>query len=87
MITRRRTVPKRRSRVAGGHGAGAGRTWAQSEGVRAIFWGGLRARRTDFFVFDLFQKKFGTAPVVSEFMGFNDYWPKVADADRRRQRA
>lgn len=51
---------------------------AQAAGVRAIFWGGqARAERT-FAVFDLFQKLRGSAPVVGEFMGFTDYWPKVA---------
>jgi multiple sugar transport system substrate-binding protein len=28
--------------------------------------------------FDLFQAARGTSPVLSEFMGFNDYWTKVA---------
>lgn len=51
---------------------------AQAESVRAIFWGGqARAERT-FAVFDLFQKAHSTAPVSSEFLGFNDYWTKVA---------
>jgi len=51
---------------------------AQSRGIRAFFWGGqARAERT-FAVFDLFQKQRGTAPVLGEFMGFTDYWPKVA---------
>jgi multiple sugar transport system substrate-binding protein len=51
---------------------------AQAVGIRAFFWGGqARAERT-FAVFDLFQKQSGTAPVLGEFMGFTDYWPKVA---------
>lgn len=51
---------------------------AQAAGIRAFFWGGqARAERT-FAVFDLFQKQRGTAPVLGEFMGFTDYWPKVA---------
>ncbi|MDF2983660.1 MAG: extracellular solute-binding protein [Devosia sp.] len=77
MITRRRTVLKGALALLGAT-ALAPAVRAQSEGIRAIFWGGqARAERT-FSVFDLFQKKFGTAPVVGEFMGFTDYWPKVA---------
>ncbi|HEV2517120.1 MAG TPA: extracellular solute-binding protein [Devosia sp.] len=77
MITRRRTVLKGALALLGAT-ALAPVARAQSDGVRAIFWGGqARAERT-FAVFDLFQNKLGTAPVVGEFMGFTDYWPKVA---------
>lgn len=48
------------------------------EGLRAIFWGGqARADRT-MKAFDLFQAARGTPPIIGEFMGFNDYWTKVA---------
>jgi multiple sugar transport system substrate-binding protein len=77
MITRRRTVLQGAFALLGAT-ALAPVARAQSDGVRAIFWGGqARAERT-FAVFDLFQNKLGTAPVVGEFMGFTDYWPKVA---------
>lgn len=51
---------------------------AQEGAMRAIFWGGqARADRT-MKVFDLFQAARGTPPILGEFMGFNDYWTKVA---------
>ncbi|PXA97516.1 ABC transporter ATP-binding protein [Nostoc sp. 3335mG] len=51
---------------------------AQDGALRTIFWGGqTRADRT-MKAFDLFQASRGGEPVLTEFMGFNDYWTKVA---------
>lgn len=51
---------------------------SQDSTLRAIFWGGqARAERT-FKAFDLFEAASGVAQISGEFMGFNDYWPKVA---------
>lgn len=50
----------------------------QEGSLRTIFWGGqTRADRT-MKAFDLFQAARGGPPVLTEFMGFNDYWTKVA---------
>lgn len=51
---------------------------AEENAPRAIFWGGqARADRT-MKAFNLFQVARGTSPITSEFLGFNDYWTKVA---------
>jgi multiple sugar transport system substrate-binding protein len=61
-----------------GASALTGPAYAQQDALRAIFWGGqARADRT-FAVFDLYQQARGEAAVASEFLGFNDYWTKVA---------
>lgn len=73
----------RRQLIKGGLALGAATALApairaQDAGLRTIFWGGqARAERT-FKVFDLFSAARGGEPIASEFMGFNDYWAKVA---------
>ena len=52
-------------------------SWAQGTDLRLIFWGGqARADRTN-KVTDLFEAAKGGA-VQSEFLAWNDYWPKLA---------
>lgn len=56
--------------------AGISPAWAQSA-LRLIFWGGqARADRT-YAVTDLYEAA-GNAGVESEFLSWNDYWPKLA---------
>ncbi|ODT69444.1 MAG: ABC transporter ATP-binding protein [Pelagibacterium sp. SCN 63-23] len=51
--------------------------WAQNAGLRQFFWGGqARADRT-YGVNDLFTAENG-ANVDSSFLGWGDYWPKLA---------
>ena len=53
-------------------------SWAQSANLRLIFWGGqARADRT-YGVVDLFTKDHSDVSIEGEFLGWADYWPKVA---------
>jgi multiple sugar transport system substrate-binding protein len=58
--------------------AGIRPSWAQSAGLRQFFWGGqARADRT-YGVNDLFAASEGGAAVDSSFLGWADYWPRLA---------
>lgn len=53
-------------------------SWAQSSSLRLIFWGGqARADRT-YGVTDLFAKEHPDVSIDGEFLGWADYWPKLA---------
>lgn len=57
--------------------AGVSPSFAQSDALRLLFWGGQdRADRT-YAVSDLFTAENGT-PMAPEFLSWNDYWPKLA---------
>tara|TARA_R110002124_G_scaffold109676_22_gene263012 strand:+ start:1566 stop:2855 length:1290 start_codon:yes stop_codon:yes gene_type:complete len=57
--------------------AGISPSFAQSDSLRLLFWGGqARADRT-YGVTDLYTKAKGT-PMEAEFLAWNDYWPKLA---------
>ena len=57
--------------------AGISPSFAQSDSLRLLFWGGqARADRT-YGVTDLYTKAKGTA-MEAEFLAWNDYWPKLA---------
>lgn len=57
--------------------AGLSPAWAQAAGLRQFFWGGqARADRT-YGVNDLFKAAKGV-DVDSSFLGWGDYWPKLA---------
>jgi multiple sugar transport system substrate-binding protein len=59
-------------------GAFGGPAWAQAAGLRQFFWGGqARADRT-YGVNDLFAAADGGAAVDSSFLGWADYWPRLA---------
>ncbi|SMQ85795.1 carbohydrate ABC transporter substrate-binding protein, CUT1 family [Devosia lucknowensis] len=65
------------SALAAAAAFGAGPAWAQA-GLRQFFWGGqARADRT-YGVNDLFAASEGGAQVDSSFLGWGDYWPKLA---------
>lgn len=52
--------------------------WAQNANLRLIFWGGqARADRT-YGVVDLFTADHPDVAIEGEFLGWADYWPKVA---------
>jgi len=52
--------------------------WAQQTNLRLIFWGGqARADRT-YGVVDLFTAENPDTAISGEFLGWADYWPKVA---------
>ena len=52
--------------------------WAQNANLRLIFWGGqARADRT-YGVVDLFTAEHPDVSIEGEFLGWADYWPKVA---------
>ncbi|SFV38050.1 multiple sugar transport system substrate-binding protein [Devosia crocina] len=58
--------------------AGTLPSWAQQSQLRLIFWGGqARADRT-YGVVDLFTKDHSDVSIEGEFLGWADYWPKVA---------
>ena len=64
------------SALAAAIAAGVNPAWAQNA-LRLIFWGGqARADRTN-GVIDLFEGA-GNPGVESEFLSWNDYWPKLA---------
>jgi multiple sugar transport system substrate-binding protein len=66
------------SALAAAGAFGLGPAWAQSASLRQFFWGGqARADRT-YGVNDLFAAAEGGAPVDSSFLGWGDYWPKLA---------
>ncbi|MGV8854653.1 MAG: ABC transporter substrate-binding protein [Devosia sp.] len=57
--------------------AGISPSFAQSDSLRLLFWGGqARADRT-YGVTDLYTKAKGTK-MEAEFLAWNDYWPKLA---------
>lgn len=59
-------------------GALARPAWAQDAGLRQFFWGGqARADRT-YGVNDLFAAAEDGATIDSSFLGWGDYWPKLA---------
>ncbi len=65
------------SALAAAAAFGAGPSWAQGATLRQFFWGGqARADRT-YAVNDLFTAENG-AGVDSSFLGWGDYWPKLA---------
>ncbi|MGL3608100.1 ABC transporter substrate-binding protein [Rhizobium sp. G187] len=52
--------------------------FAQDGGIRMVWWGSEeRARRTNEAV-DLFEQKNGGSSVETEFMGWDDYWTRLA---------
>jgi len=58
--------------------AGVSPSWAQDTRMRLIFWGGqARADRTN-GVTDLFVKANPGTTIDTEFLAWNDYWPKRA---------
>jgi multiple sugar transport system substrate-binding protein len=65
------------SALVGAAAVGMTPAWAQVEDLRLIFWGGqARADRTN-GVTDLYDAANG-GRVESEFLAWNDYWPKLA---------
>lgn len=75
-IDRRQFLMGSSALVAAG-AAGVMPAWAQDKDLRLIFWGGqARADRTN-GVTDLFDAANG-GKVQSEFLAWNDYWPKLA---------
>jgi len=65
------------SALVGAAAVGMTPAWAQGEDLRLIFWGGqARADRTN-GVTDLYDAANG-GKVQSEFLAWNDYWPKLA---------
>ena len=52
--------------------------WAQAQNLRLIFWGGqARADRT-YGVTDLYTSQHPDIAIDGEFLGWADYWPKLA---------
>ena len=56
--------------------AGINPAWAQA-GLRQFFWGGQNRADRTYAVNDLFTAANG-APMDSSFLGWGDYWPKLA---------